>query len=165
MNKLKKNRFLIRILRIVFPVVLILLLGYGILLTVIGSDARREISEAEKKYPSVTVRITELRRAGNLSRSMIIVLETENEPADLPDQLGQTIATTTEQKLAVGDRLTMYYDPEQPQTRVIDFGTAEPQLFAGRIMTGGALLLLVLFLTANIIRRKKHRHPTAVTPN
>lgn len=165
---MKKNKFpglLMQILRILLPVVMVLLLGYGILLTVIGSGTKRELNDAAANYPSVTVRIAELRRSENLSRSLIVVLKPENEQDDLPEQLGQTIATTTNQKLSVGDRLTMYYDPAHPQTRIIDFGTAGPLLRAGGLLTGSALLILLIWLAGSLIRRKKHGAPTAIAEN
>ena len=159
----EKRRLWKRILRILTAVILILTVSYGLLLIVLGTSAKRELDQAKETYLPVTVQITELRQSSNLSRSLIVVLKPENEHSHLPEQLGRTIATTSNQKLAPGDRLTMYYDPENPQKRVIDFCTAEPTQRAGWYLTAAGLLILLLLLLWQLLQRRKHRQPAAFT--
>ena len=162
LTKSRLGNYLLNCIRILMLILLSLALGYGLLLTVLGTGAERELDSAKSKYAAITVQITELRQSPNLSHSMIVVLKPEDNGAKLPEQLGQTIATTSNQKLAVGDRLTMYYDPNDPQARVIDFQTAKPMQHAGLLLTGSALLLLLLLLAVRLIRRKRQPQPTVI---
>ena len=143
MTKSRHGNILLSCIRILMLILLSLALGYGLLLTVIGTGTERELDSAKSKYAAITVQITELRQSPNLSHSLIVVLKPEDNGAKLPEQLGQTIATTSNQKLTIGNRLTMYYDPNDPQARVIDFQTAKPMQTAGLLLTGSALLLLL----------------------
>ena len=163
MARSKLNKVLIICTRILLILILVLTLGYGILLTLIGINTRQEINEAKASYTPITVQITLLRTGSRLSHSVIVELKPEQIYPDIPEPLGRTIATTTNAKLAVGDKLTMYYNPQNPQERVIDFQTAEPLIRAGLLLTGFALLLLLLILLVLLIRRKKHPQPTAIT--
>lgn len=162
MAKSKRTGILIRCIKIVFLVCLILALGYGLLLTIIGTSTKREIENARTKDTAITVQITELRHSSNLSRSIIVVLKPETVSPDTPELLGRTIATTSNEKLSVGDQLTMYYDPQNPQDRVIDFQTAEPTQKAGLILTGAVFAVLLILMSVWLIRRKHHRQPTAI---
>lgn len=147
------------IVRTLFSIALILALGYGLLLILIGTGTQLEIDHAKEKYASVTVQIMELRNSAGLSRSLIVVLQPDQSQPEIPEQLGKTVATTSNQKLTVGDRLTMYYDPADLQERIIDFQTAKPQQHTGMILTALALLLLLI---KKLITRKQHSHPTAI---
>ncbi len=154
-----KSNLIATIIKAIFSIVLILALGYGVLLILIGTYTQHEIDIAKENYASAAVQITELRDSQGLSHSLIVVLQPVDGQSELPEQLGNTLATTSNQKLTIGDRLTMYYDPENLQERVIDFRTAKPQQHTGFLLTGLALLLLLIRI---IISRNRHSHPTAI---
>lgn len=162
MANAKPNKIILGCIRALLFVILILALGYGLLLIVIGTGTLLELDDAKEKYTSVTVQIKELRHSEGLSRSLIVVLQPDNIQPELPEQIGQTVATTSNQALSVGDRLTMYYDPADLQTRIIDFQTAEPQQRTGFILTGIAVFILLLLLLRKRIAGKRHSQPTVI---
>lgn len=139
-----------------------LLFGYGLLLTILGSIQQHELSDAKIHLQAIEVEITELEHAAGNRTTLIVAMQpVGNRPAN-PRSLGKTIATTTNRKLAVGDRLTMYYKPDNPQDRIIDFGTAAPMQHLGIILTASAVLGIVTVLLIHRIRRSRIK-PTAVT--
>ena len=162
MAKQNRKEFVISFLRILLLVLVVLAMGYGLLLTFIGRGTQKELDAVKDQYASVTVMISELRHSAGLSGSMIVVLKPVDEEEGLPEQLGNTIATTSNKRVRIGDRLTMYYDPEDMQARVVDFQTAKPMQTAGLLLTGFAFLLLLLMLVIRLIRRKKQPRPTAI---
>lgn len=162
MTKTKCSIILIGCLRTLLLVILILALGYGILLIIIGNGTQMEINSVKEQYDSVSVQVTELRHSEGLFQSLIVVVKPEDGQNGVPAQLGDTVATTSNQTLSVGDSLTMYYDPNNLQTRVIDFQTAGAQQRTGLFLTGSAFFLLLFFIIWKLISKNRHSHPTAI---
>jgi|GEM_PF-2972745 len=70
-------------------------------------------------------------------------------------RLGTTAASTINRGLAEGETLTMYYDPDDTDTRVVDFKTAKPLLSFGGTLCGGATAIGLVLLLFRLMRRSK----------
>ncbi|HAM68546.1 MAG TPA: hypothetical protein DCP68_02880 [Ruminococcus sp.] len=149
MQQDRKASLLRRIGRILLIFAVLLLLGYGLLLLTLGLVQQNEIRKAQAKGTAVTVQITELEHSVPDNGTFIVVVEPADKRRDTPREIGKTFATTDNRNLAVGDTLTMYYDPANPTDRTVDFGTAAPRIRMGCVLSG----LGILLLAAGIILR------------
>lgn len=131
---------------------------YGILLLGLGIWEQRTLQTAQEQYTAVPVTITELSSMGNDPWYAVTL-----EPVDAKakDRLGITCTTVFHPQQRTGDILTMYYDPNEPQTRIVDFQTARSLLIRGAICGGVSLLIGVFWLMER--RRQTKRRPPAVT--
>lgn len=132
----------------------LLLLGYGLLMLTLGFVQQSEIRKAQAKGTAVTVHITELEHTVPDNGALIVVVEPADKSTDTPREIGKTFATTDNRNLAVGDTLTMYYDPANPTDRTVDFGTAAPRIRSGCILCGSGILLLAASI---ILRIRMHK--------
>ena len=149
MQQDRKASLLRRIGRILLIFAVLLLLGYGLLMLTLGFVQQSEIRKAQAKGTAVTVHITELEHSVPDNGTFIVVVELADKSPDIPRGIGKTFATTDNRNLAVGDTLTMYYDPANPTDRTVDFGTAAPRIRMGCVLSG----LGILLLAAGIILR------------
>ena len=149
MQQDRKASLLRRIGRILLIFAVLLLLGYGLLMLTLGFVQQSEIRKAQARGTAVTVHITELEHSVPDNGTFIVVVEPADKRRDTPREIGKTFATTDNRNLAVGDTLTMYYDPANPTDRTVDFGTAAPRIRMGCVLSG----LGILLLAAGIILR------------
>ena len=149
MQQDRKASLLRSIGRILLIFAVLLLLGYGLLMLTLGFVQQSEIRKAQAKGTAVTVHITELEHSVPDNGTFIVVVEPADKRRDTPREIGKTLATTDNRNLAVGDTLTMYYDPADPTDRTVDFGTAAPRIRMGCVLSG----LGILLLAAGIILR------------
>ena len=149
MQQDRKASLLRRIGRILLIFAALLLLGYGLLLLTLGLVQQNEIRKAKAKGTAVTVQITELEHTVPDNGTFIVAVEPADKSPDIPRGIGKTFATTDNRNLAVGNTLTMYYDPANPTDRTVDFGTAAPRIRMGCVLSG----LGILLLAAGIILR------------
>lgn len=167
-----KDKKLSRTVRRVFRTAVILLIAaaclLGMLMFSLGAVERHRLRQAAAQYQAVTVRITDMRAPDESKHLLAVVLEpvSEHEPSDPgkprpKERLGKTAATTGNRSLSVGDELTMYYDPQNTDTRIVDFKTAEPMLFFGGILGFGMLGVLIVLLLLRLMRRKRQQKPAA----
>ena len=160
MQQDRKASLLRRIGRILLIFAALLLLGYGLLMLTLGFVQQSEIRKAKAKGTAVTVHITELEHTVPDNGTFIVVVEPADKSPDIPRGIGKTFATTDNRNLAVGDTLTMYYDPADPTDRTGDFGTAAPRIRMGCVLTGLGAALLTVFI---IIRLRMRKNGAAVT--
>ena len=142
MQQDRKASLLRRIGRILLIFAVLLLLGYGLLMLTLGFVQQSEIRKAQARGTAVTVHITELEHSVPDNGTFIVVVEPADKRRDTPREIGKTFATTDNRNLAVGDTLTMYYDPANPTDRTVDFGTAAPRIRMGCVLSGLGILLL-----------------------
>lgn len=157
----KAKEILIKTLHIIFIAAGCLLFGYGLLLMIFGSAQKHEIAEAKSHSQPIEVEVTELEHSVGMKHTVIVVLQPTEEHSRLPMDLGKTIATTTNENIAVGDRLTMYYNWQKPQDRIIDFGTAAPMQRLGGILIAVSIFALICVIAVHKICRPRSK-PTAV---
>ena len=145
----------------------------GLTALLLGAAEQRKLRLAAEKYQAVTVRITETRFSDRSKHLLAVVLEplgetpvqdsTHNTPPHgephRESRLGKTVATTGNRSLAVGDTLTMYYDPQNTDTRIVDFGMQNRLIPFGAALGSGAGAVLLLLLVIRLIRKKRASQP------
>jgi len=165
-NKSGKGHAVLHVLRILGMLLVIAACLLGCLSFALGLSEHQKIQKAAAQYAAAEVRVTETRFSDQSENLLVVVLE-PNEEIDLSDaphrprRLGKTVATTGNRSLAVGDVLTMYYDPENTDTRIVDFQTAAPMMRFGALLGGGMLCILLVLLCAHFIRKRRHKQPAA----
>lgn len=139
-------------------ILLLCVFCYGALLLGLGLWEQRTLHMAKEQYAAVPVMITEISAIEDEPRCAITL-----EPIDAKakDRLGITCTTVIRPQQSEGDILTMYYDPNAPQTRIVDFRTAQSLLMRGALCSGVSLFMGVLWLIYR--RSRKKRRPPAVT--
>lgn len=138
------------VMRVALPAVLTLTLLLGILLFAFGLYEQHTIRAAKATCTAVRVQVTDVQPTGSWLGIAVVLEETQGQPPFL----GRTAATTVNDKLSVGDTLTMYYDPASPDVRVVDFKTAAPLLGTGTAIGGVSLAALAVFCGAALRRRR-----------
>ncbi|MBR6419238.1 MAG: hypothetical protein IKS42_02785 [Oscillospiraceae bacterium] len=136
----------------------------GLIAFILGAAEQRKLRLAAEKYQAVTVRITETRFSDRSKHLLAVVLEPLGETpvqdgAHREARLGKTVATTGNRSLAVGDTLTMYYDPQNTDTRIVDFGVQHRLIPFGAALGAGTGALLLLLLVIRLIRKKRASQP------
>ena len=160
-----------RIFRIIGIFLLVLTFFFGLLLLILGTSEQHTLNQAATSYTAVLVKITDVQPSAQSGQVMIVVLEPIGEPSNendhedshKPNRLGTTAATTTNRSLSQGDVLTMYYDPANPDSRVIDFQTAKPLLWFGGVLTGGTFAIGMVLLLFRMIQRRKQIPATQIS--
>lgn len=146
-----------RIGRILFVILLLSAFCYGALLLGLGLWEHGTIQNARADYTAVPVRITEL---SSVEEDAWYAVTLEPVDAKAKERLGITYTTVFRLRQGIGDILTMYYDPQATQTRIVDFETTASLLWQGGLCCGISLLLFLLWLFLRSIRQK--RRPPAV---
>lgn len=166
----KKGHALLRAVKIIGMLLVTAAFLFGALLLVLGLTEQHRISQAAAQYTKAEVQVTETRFSDRSKNLLVVVLEptaevdlgtAEHDP-HTRQRLGRTVATTGNRSLAVGDVLTMYYDPANTDTRIVDFGTSQPMLMYGGLLSGGTFLIGAVLLTAHIVRKRRRRQPATM---
>ncbi|HAG13787.1 MAG TPA: hypothetical protein DCG49_08000 [Ruminococcus sp.] len=142
---------LFRILQIIILIAAILSFGCGSFLLFTGISQEHTLANAQDTMPSASVRVTALEQNGTFDGLQIVVVEAESQ--DIAKQLGITSAAAWRAKVAVGDTLTMYYDPDDPQNRIIDFRTADVHKRNSFVLFGISVCSLCGFLILHKFRK------------
>lgn len=148
-----------RIISIVYVVILIAVMCYGILLLLLGLWEYRTLQNAKRSYAAVPVCVTSITPAVANAPRDIITLEPIDAKAK--EKLGATCTTLFQSDLQVGAILTMYYDSNDPQIRIVDFKTTDDLLRIGGLLTAIPAALGILYLIGRS-RKKKHKPPTVI---
>lgn len=146
-----------RIGRILALILLLCVFCYGALMLGLGLWEYRTMQNAKADYTAVPVRITEL---SSMEKDAWYAVTLEPVDAKAKDRLGITYTTVFRLKQRTGDILTMYYDPQSPQTRVVDFASGAALRLQGGCCCGISLAVLLLWLFLRRICKK--RRPPAV---
>ena len=151
------GRRLARLLHGIGMLLLVLVFLFGLLLLILGAYEQHTLNQAKENYTAVSVQIKELRPSAGSGQVFIAVLEPVEEEPHRPGQnrLGNTAASTMNRALSEGEILTMYYDPDHTDTRVVDFKTAMPLLRFGGILCGGTTAIGLVLLLFRLIQRRK----------
>lgn len=145
--------------KILLGLLLLCALCYGLLLLALGLWEQHTLADARSRYTAVTVAVTELSPSAQKPPWYLITLEpVERTSGKL---LGKTCTTLYRPSLSVGDSLTMYYDPADPNTRIVDFQTANGLIRRGILLTAVTGSVLLLWGIA-ILRRKQRRQPAVM---
>lgn len=148
-----------RIISIVFTVILIGVMCYGILILSLGLWEFHTLQKAKSTYAAVPVCVTSITRTDTSVNRDIITLEPIDAKAK--EKLGATCTTSSQSALQIGEILTMYYDNNDPHTRIVDFHTTTDQLRIGCLLTVFPAVLGISVLSVR--RRKKKQKLPAVT--
>ena len=148
-----------KIISIVYVILLIGVMFYGILVLLLGLWEYCTLQNAKRSYAAVPVCVTSITPTEfNASRDIITL-----EPIDAKakEKLGATCTTLFQSDLQVGAILTMYYDSNDPQNRIVDFETTDDLLRIGGLLTAIPAALGILYLITRS-RKKKHKPPTVM---
>ncbi|MBE6848186.1 MAG: hypothetical protein E7503_08705 [Ruminococcus sp.] len=157
--KNSKKNLLCKIIVILVGIILTGTFCYGILLLGLGLYEHHTLQNAKTHYTAVPVCVTEITQMRPDDPWYIVALEPPDAKAR--DRLGVTYTNVFRSKLQTGDLLTLYYDPDAPQTRIVDLKTTGSQLLRGTLCTlipAAAGIMLLLYR-----RRRNKRKPPAVT--
>lgn len=147
-----------KIIRIVFAVICIGAMCYGILMLSLGLWEYHTLQTAKSAYTAVPVCVTSITPTDTSAHQDVITLEPIDAKAK--EKLGATCTTSSQSTLQIGDILTMYYDSKHPQTRIVDFETTAKQLCIGGFLTALPVALGILMLILH--RKKRKQRPPAV---
>lgn len=150
--------FFRKIIRIVFAVICIGVMCYGILMLSLGLWEYHTLQTAKNTYTAVPVCVTSITPTDATTHQDIITLEPVDAKAK--EKLGATCTTSSQSVLQIGDILTMYYDSKHPQDRIVDFQTTTKQLRIGGLLTACPIALGIFACILH--RRKRKQKPPAV---
>lgn len=152
------EKLLPRIGKLLGILLLILSILYGGWMLILNGMLTSDLNAAKKNYTAVPVRIVEIRPQEHNPLWNIVTLE----KADLDDKsvaqeilLGKTRANAVKFNLSVGKKLTMYYDPQFPDIRIVDFENTGILLLLGILMTCLPLLLILVLLLCKFLRKPR----------
>ncbi len=148
-----------KIIGIVFTVILIGVMCYGILMLSLGLWEYSTLQNAKESYTAVPVCVTSIMPTDTHAARDIITLEPIDAKAK--EKLGATCTTVFQSDLQVGEILIMYYDSSNPQNRIVDMETTDDTLCIGGLLTAVPAILGVLHLLHRH-RKKKQKPPTVI---
>ncbi len=148
-----------KIIGIVFAVILIGVMCYGLLMLSLGLWEYSTLQNAKESYTAVPVCVTSITPTDTHAARDIITLEPIDAKAK--EKLGATCTTVFQSDLQTGDMLTMYYDSNNPQNRIVDMKTTDDILLIGAVFTAVPAILGALYLF-NRQRKKKQKPPTVI---
>ena len=155
MNK-KTKKYFRRFCKVFAAMLLSVLFLYGAALFFMAFSFEKSVRHAKAEYPSVPVRITEMQRAFNAPLWFTVTLCPTSDTQDVIRE--NTYAQTVNYRLEVGDVLTMYYDPEKTDERIVDFGGTSFVYRIGGCFMGSSFLCGTILLIRRI-RKRRHRKP------
>ncbi len=155
----KHKPILPKILCIVCTVLLVGVLCYGIALLSLGLWEHHTLQTARKQYTAVPVCVTAVSPADAHAAWNIITLEPIDAKAK--EKLGATCTTVFQSDLQAGSILTMYYDSNDLQNRIVDFHTADDLLLRGGLFTAIPAIAGIIYLLGRR-RKKKQKPPTVI---
>lgn len=148
-----------RVGKLLLILMLLLIFLYGCILIGIGCVLHRALQDAKANWRAIPVRVTEISSAEQAPFWYVVGLKPLDVNPQAVPPLGDTYAATLNRSLHIGSELMMYYDPNHPETRTVDFGET-PMLF---VLGGGLMgvpMLLGLFFLVRYCQKRSHRTPT-----